>query len=542
MIRSPRYRRLGFALLALAFAGATWRVGTHAVRPRDPRQVTLRLAHWQLEGGIREAFEAIARDYESLHPGVTIEQIPVPVGIYASWGTTQIIGGAAPDLVEIKGGMGGPELWSYFRPITEEVAKPNPYNAGSPLAGVAWRNTYADGMDNAYNAGMFETYGASVFATTIRVFYNADLMREVTGRGDPPRSFEEMMAVCQQAREHAARTGRPLLPLVSSYGTMMMDDLFRSQLQRLASEVNPGVRFPASAADTTDLYLAYLNRQWTLEHPGFRGGAELMQRVGRELPAGFMQANREQALFYFVQGRALMFMAFSSDATSISRLANFPVRAFRNPTPGPATPGFGANLYGPNSEGALFTFGLLGIPRTSPHPDVALDFLQFLTSQAEDRKFARLSGWLPVIVGIEPEGTAKDLAPDSRGFPPGPTLTLGETGRVISNQMHRLFGPHGDSRAFLDALEPLLPTAMRADLTTSMTAMRRAAALNDTTVEAARQLLRADPANATQRRKYQGLVETQNELEATAYYVELRLRQSQKTSLYADSPGAVPSR
>ncbi len=542
MIRSPRYRRLGFTLLAVAFALAAWRVLTHSGRENDPRHVTLRLAHWQLEGGIREAFDAIAHDYEALHPDVHVEQIPVPVGIYTSWGTSQIIGGAAPDLVEIKGGMGGPEIWSYFLPITEEVSRPNPYNAGTPLANVAWRNTYADGMDNAYNGGMFETYGASVFASTIRIFYNVKLMREVTGRAEPPHSFEELMALCQKVRDHADRTGRPLLPIVCSYGTMMMDDLFRSQLQRLASEVNPGVRFPAGPTDTTDLFLSYLNHQWTLDHPGFHGGAELMRRVGREMPPGFMQLNREQALFYFAQSRALMFMAFSSDATGIIRQANFPVRAFRNPTPGPGTPEFGANLLGPNSEGALFTYGLLGIPRSSPHPAAALDFLRFLTSQPEDRKFARLSGSLPVIVGIEPEGFAKDLAPDSHGFPPGPTLTLGETGRVVSNQLHLLFGPDGSSAAFLAALSPLLPDSMRTDLTNGLNGARRSAALNDITIEATRQLLREGTPSATLRRKYQGLVETQNEQEANAYYIELRLAQSTKPQMYADKPDSTASR
>ncbi len=526
MISPRRKRQLGLLLFVIVFAAASWRVITRTVREHDRDRVTLRFAHWQLEGGIREAFDAIARDYEALHPNVRVEQMTIPVGIYVSWGTTQLIGGDAPDLVEIKGGMGGPEVMTYFRPLSEEVSLPNPYNAGTPLARVPWRNTYADGMDNAYSGALFECYGASVFASTVRIFYNVDLMRQITGQAEPPRTFAGFQKLCTQVQAYAARTGRPLTPLVCSYGISLLDDLFRSQLQRLATEFNPGFGFPPEATSPTNLYLGYLNHEWTLDHPAIRGGAELMHQVGQEMTPGFLQLKREQAVFYFAQQHALMFMGFSSDATGLSRQVGFPLRAFRNPTPEPGPTGFGANLMGPNAEGALFTYGTLGIPRTSPHAEVALDFLRFLTSQPEDRKFARISGSLPVIVGIEPEGFAKDLMPDGHGFPSGPTFTFGETGRVFSNHLHLLFGPEGSSDAFLQALAPELAGSMRTDVENGMRQTRRNVALNDTTIEAVDRLVHGGAPNPTLQRKYQGLVETQNEQEASAYYMELRLQQA----------------
>ena len=523
-----KLRHLGFALLVVAFVVASWRLARRTAREAESGYLTLRFAHWQLEGGIREAFDAIARDYEALHPQVRIEQLLIPVGIYTSWGTSHVIGGEAPDLVEIGRGMGGPEVYSYFHPITEELNSPNPYNAGTPLAGVAWRKTYADGMEGAYNRAAFDYYGASVFASTIRIFYNMDLMREITGSAEPPRTFEEFQALCRRIQAFAGRTGRPVTPLVCAYGITLMDDLFRGQIQRLASGMNPGVRFPPDATDPTELYLSYLNHQWSLDHPGIRGGADLMRLMGREMAPGFMQLKREQAVFYFAQGRALMFMGWSSDATGISRQVTFPVRAFRNPAPEPGETGFGANMMGPNAEGALSTYGSLGIPRSSPHPEVALDFLRFLTSQPEDRKFARISGSLPVIIGIEPEGFARDLMPDGRGFPSGPTFTLGETGRVMQNHLHLLFGPDGSSDAFLRALGRDLPASMRTDLENSTRQMRRVVALNDPSIEATHQLMLRENPSAALPAKYQGLVETQNEQEANAYYIELRLRSAER--------------
>lgn len=523
MIRSKRFRRLGVAFLVVSFVFATYYVTSRAVRRHS--QITLRIAHWQLEGGIRNAFDALARDYEALHPGIRIEQLLIPERIYTSWGTTQVIGGVAPDLMEIGHSMGGPEVYSYFLPITEETDQPNPYNAGTPLAGVPWRNTYTDTMDGFNNP---ECYGASIFAATTRVYYNVNLLREITGSEEPPQTFEQLLALCAQVRAHAARTGRALVPLAGSrlYGIVMMDDLFRNQAQRLACEMNPGLRFPT---DSSELYLAYLNRQWSLDHPGIRGGAELMRLISREMPPGFMQFGREDSLFYFVQGRALMLMAFSQDATGILGQVSFPVRVFRNPVPSPAATGFGANLLGPNAEGALNVYGAFGIPRSSPHPELALDFLRFLTSQAEDRKFARLSGSLPVIVGVEPEGFSKNFMPDGHGFPPGPTLLSGNVGQLFLKHLHWLTGSQSSSDAYLQAIGRDLDAVMREDLEAGRRGLQRFVALNDTSIEATRQLMRCQAASATLSRKYQGLVENQNEQEATAYFSELRLQQAEKS-------------
>lgn len=526
MIRSRRFRRLGTAVLVASFALATCHVTWRAAQARA--HVTVRFAHWQLEGGIREAFDAIARDYEALHPGLRVEQMLIPQRIYASWGTTQVIGGAAPDLVELGQGMGGPEVYSYFRPLTEEIDQPNPYNAGTALAQVPWRNTYADGMEKSYLPETFECYGASVFASSSRIYYNVDLLRTITGSDATPRSFDELLTLCAQVRAYAERTGRVLAPMAGSRqtGLLFLDDLLRNQTQRLACEVNAGIRFPV---DSTALYLAYLNGEWSHRHPALQGGAELMRRVGKEMPPGFMQFGREDAMFQFAQGRALMMLAYSQDATSVLRQVAFPVSVFRNPLPRPAATGFGSNLVGKNSEDALHTYGLFGIPRTSPHPELALDFLRFLTSQATDRKFARLAGSLPVIVGIEPEGLMKQFAPDGTGFPPAPTLLLGGVGQVFIKHLHWLAGPNASSAAYLDALGRDLPAAMRTDLENGRRGQLRSVALNDTTIEATRRLLRqAGDERGPLARKYQGLVETQNEQEANAYFTALRLRQAEQ--------------
>ena len=524
MIRARWFRRLGWTLLAAVFLLAGWRLARRTLRENDANQITLRFAHWQLEGTTRQAFDALVRDYEALHPNVRIEQLAIPLSVYPSWGTTHVIGGAAPDLVELGRTLGGRRIYPYFLSITEEISRPNPYNAGTPLAGVAWRNTFLDGMEAGFDPQSFDCYGASIFSNTPRVYYNVDLLREITGQSEPPRTFGQFTALCRQVRAFASRTGRSVLPFAGSRinAPLMMDDLASGQLQRLASELNPGVYFPVNYGD---FYLAYLNHEWSLDEPALRGAIELMRRVGEEMPPNFMQYGRDDALFDFVQGRALMMTAYGQDATGIVSQAPFTVRVFKSPEPRPGDPEFGANMIGPNAEQSG-SYGAFGITRMSPHPRAALDFLQFITSAAADKKFVRISGFLPVIVGVNAQGLTRDFMPDGRGFPPGPTFLFSTTGQVILRQEYLLFGPGADKAAFLTALRRELPAAMREEVSGGLNNLTQTLRLNDTSIEAVHQLQRAEPGNAALRRKYQGMVETQNEQEASAYYTALRLRQA----------------
>lgn len=524
-----RLRRIGFRLLFVAFLFAAWRVLTHTVQEHDDRRVTIRFAHWQMESGIREAFDVLARDYERLHPDVRVEQMLIPESIYVSWATTHIVGGSAPDLVEIGRGILGSDYYRYFEPITAEINAPNPYNRGTPLEQVAWRNTFVDGLVMSLDPRTLEYYGASMFASTTRIYCNENLLREITGRTALPHTFPEFMELCQKVRDFSQRTGRDIQPLAGSrgYAFGLTNEIFTGQLQRVATTANLRGAFPA---DISELSLAYLTGRWSLDDPALYDAAELTRLVGAQLPPGVLQLGRESALFQFVQGHSLMFLAYSQDSTGIVQQASFPIRVFRQPLPGPGTARFGANMHGVSSEGALSTYGSFGVLRSSPNRAAALDFLRFITSRSADEKFARLAGTLPVITGIEPAGLLKDFMPDSRGYPPGPYMQAGETGRAFARSLHHLFGADASSAVFLADLKPRLAEAMRTDLNNAIRSTRRDFALSDPAIEAARQLLQANPSDSVLLAKYQTLLETQNEQEAQTYYAELRLRQSAAAS------------
>ena len=138
-------KRTGYALLAVAYVLSAILVFRHVSRSAEPGRVTIRVCQWQLETGVREAFDAMIRRYEQINPRFHVVQIAVPGGpLYTSWVLTQMVGGTGPDLVQYT--WNAPDIPRMLQPITADVEKPNPYTKGTPLEGVPWRDTFIDGM------------------------------------------------------------------------------------------------------------------------------------------------------------------------------------------------------------------------------------------------------------------------------------------------------------------------------------------------------------------------------------------------------------
>lgn len=527
MIPQPHRKRLLFLLVFVAFVVSVVAVGRRWLRDYGGHRITLRFAHWQLEPGVRDAFDTLARDYERLHPNVRIEQLLIPENIFRQWCTTQLVGGSAPDLVQIGKGVGAGPTKRYFIPFTAEANQPNPYNAGTALATTLWRNTFIDGMNAGYDAETFECYSATLFTGTVRMYYNADLLREITGSDTPPATFNELRLLCARVRDFAREQNRDLVPIAGSQlsGSVLTESLFQSQMQRLACELNPGSWFPV---DTEALSLAYLKREWTAESPALRQAAELMRVAGQLMPPGFMESGREQANLLFVQGRALMMMGFSVENAGVEKQVRFRLRAFRCPQPALDDPRFGPQMVAPAAENALATYGGFGLTRSSRHPEQALDFLRFLTSEASCRTYTRISRNLPVIVTVPVPDSLRDFAPILTGFPPGPGFiyTL-EPRSLLLRTQHLLYGPEGDTSAFLAQFGGGLGTAIRRDADRGQQFRLISVRRTEGTIAATRQLLGRDPADAVLALKYQSQVEAQNEVEAKVYYTQLRLHQAE---------------
>ena len=258
---------------------------------------------------------------------------------------------------------------------------------------------------------------------TVRMFYNRQLWREIFGSETLPRTYEETVdGVLPPRRRVPHADGQPILPLAGaaqSNAPFLIQRLFSSQTQRLFySLARPGRTVPQQRGTRPRLPLRQVGRPHS-RRAGRPGDGT--RGIGRFLPPGFLQLKREDALFLFSQGRALMTVTGSWDAPSLRSQAPFEVGVFDVPVPDGSDPRYGHNTVGRVSEAGTQTGLSFGMTKQNSAAKQAqvVDFLRFLTSRDSNRKFSEYSGWLPAVVGVQPSAGVRPFLPRMEGYPAG---------------------------------------------------------------------------------------------------------------------------
>ena len=418
-----RPQTIAMALLVVAYVlGAGRLLLRRGAAVVDPNIEVIRFAHWQIEPGVREAFNAIAADYMALHPNVRVEQMDIPGRAWKQWLRTGLVGATAPDLIELASYENSDDMLArYFVPITAELEEPNPYNADEPdLRNVSWRKSYTaelvpSEMGHYFSLNLLEYYGAPSAMVTVRVFYNRQLFKEALGEDHIPQTFDEFVALCEALQHRAQVTGKTVSPLAGAAFniTQLTDGLFAAASQRVALSVDLSRDLEVTKHE---VLIGYVRGRWSIATPAMRAGLQTVEAFGRYMSPGWSQLNREDAMLQFLQGRAAMLTTGTWDAGGIMKQADFPVGAFKMPVFRPGDPKYGADMLGPVSEATTLAGVPFGLTRISRHPQRAIDFLRFLTSRKSNAKFSRLSTWLPVIKGVPvPEGS-EAFRPVTNGY------------------------------------------------------------------------------------------------------------------------------
>lgn len=503
---------LSLGLASLAFVAL--RVG-RSDRTGEPA-VTIRFAHWQLEAGVRDAFDQVAADYMARNPGVRVVQMTIPDRIYPAWLTTQLSGGTPPDLVQLgryaSEDAGYEILARHFLPLTEHSTAPNPYNAGTVLDGVPWRATFLDYLSGwtTWSEALQEVYGVPTTIFSIRVYYNRELYREITGTDEPPRSLEAFLEMCAQVGRYADETGRNLTPLAGSEFNVqrLIETLFKYPTQRWRVEYDPFRSHGLALASRDEGLLQFATGRLSMAETPFRDGFALIREVGEQLGGSVLGMSREDAAMRFLQGRALMIISGTWDSTGLASQASFPVDAFPLPMPSADHERFGPLIHGPQSEAGYTGSGTLGVTRASKHPEVAIDFLRYLTSLQGAATFSRLSRWPSALTEAEVPAEMRAFAPELEGYPEGwaPMLEGADLRRGFNVNRHLLFHPNGGTDAFVERYAPMAARAAEADLRRALVDRTRGQRRLDAVLVGSWMLAGEDPAAA---RRFADLAETQ---------------------------------
>jgi len=418
--RSERIRNwLGLAILGGALAWAVVVVAVRSFGPGSDFSLTqdkklIRLVHWQLEGGYVDGMNKAMRDYEKLHPDVVVQQIDIHERAYTQWVQTQLIGRTAPDLIELR--FGGNLLVRYFVPITDMADRPNPYNNGTELEGLPWRETYLDGMMGGYQSELQDYYGIPTSCFTVRVYANKDILKKAANCTEPPRNLGEFLDVCQKIQDYAKANRLKLVPIAGSdytagifegtYQSAGMYPLIAKMDIDLDGGISDGERLLAEMGGKVDIET---DPCWEATH-------KLQYELSRYYNPGFMSAKRDQAVFLFAQGNAAMIATGTWDAGSIWQQVegDFEIMIFNFPVPTPGQKYYDIIKYR-LSEAGYATQGLFGLSKFSRHPEIAIDFMQFLTSRKINEEVNAKWRWFPAIRGAKTDELLKNFEPHVDG-------------------------------------------------------------------------------------------------------------------------------
>jgi len=466
-----RVNRIAVALVAGTFL---WSLSHVLLRQRidETAHPVLSLAHWQLEPGIRTGMETMARRYNAMRrsrglPEVIFKQYPISEKAYGQWVTTQLIGGTAPDLIEM--GIGLPAAtWvnyrgRYFVPLTQEIMRPNPYNAGTPLENVPWKETFLDGLGNPISE-LQEYYDIGLSAFGQRIFFNQALLKKLTAKlasegkipaalDEPPGDLRAFLKLCDQIMELKDERGRNYMSLAGS--KYQMGFMVKQIIDPLTMELLDKVDLNHSAdASSEETFFAARMGRLKFSDPQVLRIAAIWKEIAKRFQPGWNGLDRNDAVQLFVRQQCLFFATGSWDASTLKVQAEssetpFPVGIAKFPVISPNDPEWGEFGWGPTYEKPATAFPF-GIPSQSNNRELALDFLRFITTRENNQILNDEIEWIPVIKGAEPKPLLRAFQPTFEGMYRGWNLELGSRTKTFTDQIEPLMeiGEDDKGRSF----------------------------------------------------------------------------------------------
>ncbi len=527
MKRKNPGKRWGMIICVVSYLVAVWWVFTKSTPLTADREITIRIAHWQIELGPPDGIQAAIDRYEELNPNVRVKQLLVPGGVYRQWMRANFAGNSAPDLVEYGAGLAGLSDLPvrYFEPLTEELLAPNPYNEGTELEGLPWMKTFLDELMeqrmNSPEPGQY--YAVTLAQGSERLFVNRDLLAEVTGSSERVEDFAAMREIFQQTAAYAKAEGRMIKPFSGSKDNTvwMMQFFMKGIANKLSQRLD---NYGLLSLPMWQTQWKYLNGEWDFHDPAFLDGFKLLSEVEQQMRPGYMGFLRDDAVRQFLGREVLFLFAGTWDATTLRRLADFPVDTWRCPQPSISDPVVGKHMLGHYADGTSITGIAFYLNKRSEQKEAAIDFLRFLTSYEGNKLFTDHSGWPPSVktVPVAPE-IASFLSPEDGYMYYGPNFSIGGGTRdLFRKNLHWLNGPEGSVEKLAAALDEQMPEVVRSALAVHERSARWAALPQDARIVAYGGLRSGEPGEPIAVRQ-ERLEAAQNLSEARALLIARQL-------------------
>ncbi|HEY3319725.1 MAG TPA: extracellular solute-binding protein [Planctomycetota bacterium] len=468
-IWEKRANRFAMVLLLGTFVLSFGDVLLRTKKASGQGQEILTLAHWQLEPGVRSGLELAAKKYNEMRrqkglPEIVFKQLPIAERGYPQWVTTQLMGGTAPDLIEMGMGLSIP-VWityraRYFVPVTQEILKPNPYNkgfqfevGGKRVAGESapWKETYVDSMGVPVRE-LQEYYDVGLSTFSCRMFYNRELLKKLTGRlaasgkwprqiEEPPEDLREFLKLCDAMSELKDDQGQPYMPLAGSayqsniLVTNMVEPLTGAMMEKIDDNID-------GTPTNDETFLGFLLSRLKFEDPTMLKIMGLQREITKRFQPGWRGLNRDDAVGLFIQQRCVFIASGSWDGMTLKAQAESAPKRFEVfiapfPMLFPNDPEWGDIAFGRVYDKPTMGFSF-GLTKVSKHPELALDFLRFATSQKVNEEMNAEIGWIPAIKGAKPSPYLAAFTPNFDGPRKGLEPIMGGRSDIVYQQVQAL--------------------------------------------------------------------------------------------------------
>ena len=195
------------------------------------------------------------------------------------------------------------------------------------------------------------------------------------------------------------------------------------------------------AVDNLELYTAVKKGYVNFQMRPYEARFGLVRELTKMFQPGFTGLGRDEAVFLFAQQRAVFMTTGTWDQGALreqARDSGFELGIMNFPRPTKDDPDYGDVMEGPVYERPMGGFPF-AITRTSKYPEIARDFLYFLSSRENNEEFNRFIGWIPSVLETELTPDLKAFEPCLKGVYGGSPFTLGGDTITKWDQVYALF-------------------------------------------------------------------------------------------------------
>jgi ABC-type glycerol-3-phosphate transport system substrate-binding protein len=300
----------------------------------------------------------------------------------------------------------------YFTPLSEYIAQPNPFNKGTEFEDASWKDTYVDGMNSALDPSYSEYFGVGTYFHVYRLFVNLDLLEKATGSKKMPKTLDQWLDSCAKLKAYGKKIGKPIIPIgVRGFDKSTIYSMFRYYYRQLNGNLQ-NKPYPIYASTNIPQAVVFKAvAEGYVEKDRLLAAVDILRQLGQNFGKGFTATDLEQTKFLFFTGNVGYFPEGTWNAYSMVKNSPFDVGIIKVPAIGPDSKYY-KYFTGVPGEQVHSGAGQFGIPKASKNFDLALEFLQYITSwKVSQRVMIDYCKWPCAVKKSKYKGIMKHFEP-----------------------------------------------------------------------------------------------------------------------------------